>query len=471
MKKTGYKIVFNLYFKFFIAFFVLISIFNGIVLYLLNINISNENSNANWTSWPAYFTSNFSDKICFEEGKPQLTDEGIRKLEEYKLGFQMVDKDGNVILIYNEPKGAANHYSPMEMVQLYKTGGKIKDHTMFVGSIESNGEEWAYIIDFPAKISKVTLYLNYDKYLNIKFVLIGLFIFLILITAVYGICINHALSNIIAGIRKLASNAYVPIKEKGMYKEVFNNLNLLDSKLKASEEERKRNEILREEWIANISHDLKTPLSPIRGYAEILTDEYFVDLDEVKKYGQIILRNVENVETIVENLNFKYQLKNGMLPIKRKEENIVRLLKEVIINILNDPKYEERDIIFNCSESRINFNLDNTLLKRAFTNLLYNSVIHNSPETIIKVSVTEADKIYIKIEDNGKGMAEEDVKKLFARYYRGTNSSVSVKGSGLGMAIAKQIIEAHDGKISVESKQNISTKIEMEFHNKLQTEK
>ena len=272
MKKSGYKIIFNLYFKFFIAFLILISIFIGISFYLLNVNISNENSNANWASWPANFTSNFSDKIYFKEGKPQLTDEGIRKLEEYKLGFQMVDKDGNVILVYNAPEGALNHYSPMEMVQLYKTGGRIKNYTMFVGSIKNNEEEWAYIIGFPAKISKVTMYLNYDNYLNIKFVLIGLFILLILFTAIYGICINRTLSNIITGIKKLASNAYVPMKEKGMYKEVFNNLNLLDSKLKASEEERKRNEILREEWIANISHDLKTPLSPIKGYAEILAD-------------------------------------------------------------------------------------------------------------------------------------------------------------------------------------------------------
>ena len=192
--------------------------------------------------------------------------------------------------------------------------------------------------------------------------------------------------------------------------------------------------------------------------------------DDVKKYGEIILRNAQNVETIVENLNFTYQLKNGMFPINRKEGNITRLLKEVIISILNHPQYEDRNIIFNCSESRVNFNFDNTLLTRAFTNLLYNSVIHNSSDTIIKVSIKKEDKIYIKIEDNGKGMSEEDVKKLFERYYRGTNSSVSVKGSGLGMAIAKQIIEAHEGKINVESKLNIGTNIEIEFYNKLQTE-
>lgn len=471
MKKSGYKRVFNLYFKFFIAFLVCISIFIGMAFYLLNVSINNENTYANWTSWPAYFTSNFSDEIYFQDGRPQLTNEGIMKLEEYKLGFQMVDKDGNVTLVYNSPEGAASHYSYMEMVQLYKTGGNFKDYTLFVGSVTNNEEEWAYIIGFPAKISKVTMYLNYDNFLNIKFVLLGGFIVLIVLVGIYGICINRTLSNIIAGIKRLASNDYFPIKEKGMYKEVFNNLNILNSKLKASEEERKRDEILREEWIANISHDLKTPLSPIKGYGEILTDlEYNVSNEDVKKYGEIILRNAQNVENLVENLNFTYQLKNGMLPINCKEGNITRLLKEVIISILNHPQYEDRNIIFNCLESKVNFNFDNTLLTRAFTNLLYNSVIHNSSDTIIKVSIKNEDKIFIKIEDNGKGMSEEDVKKLFARYYRGTNSSVSVKGSGLGMAIAKQIIEAHDGKINVESKLNSGTNIEIEFYNKLQIE-
>ncbi|AKA68900.1 sensor histidine kinase [Clostridium scatologenes] len=466
MKKSEYKIIFNLYFKFFIGLLILISIFMGIVLYILNVSISSENSYANWSSWPGYFTSNFYKKISFEEGKPKLTDSAVSQLKEYKLSFQIVDKNGDTALEYNEPKGALKHYSPIDIVQLYKNGYSAGDYTMFVGSVNNRGEKWTYIIGFPAKISKITMYVNYDKFAKIKFIILSLFILLIILVAVYGIWMNRTLSNITTAIKRLASNDYIPIKEEGMYKDLFYSLNLLDNKLKASEEERRRNQTLREEWIANISHDLKTPLSPIKGYAEILTDaKYDVSLLDVKKYGEVILRNAENVEDIVENLNFTYQLKNGMLPINRSEENLVRLLKEVIINILNHPKYEERNVIFNCIEDRINFNFDNTLLRRAFTNLLYNSVIHNDADTIIKVSVRQEDKIYITIEDNGKGMSEEEVKKLFQRYYRGTKSSISVKGSGLGMAIAKQIIEAHNGKVNVKSKLNVGTSIYIEFIN------
>jgi len=467
MKKSGYKIIFNLYSKFFIGFLILIFFCIGIATYLLKVSISNENSYVNWSSQPIPFTSNFSEKIYFKDGKPQLMDSAIGELKKYKLCFQIVDKNGEVVSGYNVPAGASHHYAPIEMVQLYKDGGSLKNYTMFVGSIDNNGEKWTYIIGFPAKISKITLYLNYDKASQVKFVILGVLVLIMILITVYSVRVSYLLSNIIKGIGSLASNSYIPTKENGIYHDVYKSLNILNNKLKASEVERKRNETLREEWIANISHDLKTPLSPIKGYAEILTDsQYIVTSEDTKKYGTIILKNVKNVETIVENLNFTYQLKNGMLPLNRKDGNLVRLLKEVIINILNHPEYEDRDIMFNCSEEKIFYNFDNTLLERALTNLVYNAVIHNAPDTMIKVYIKDEDKIYIKIEDNGKGMGEEKLEKLFQRYYRGTNSNVSVKGSGLGMAIAKQIVEEHKGNIYVESNLNVGTSITIEFPKK-----
>lgn len=469
MKKYVKKNILNIYFKILMIIAILIILFIGICIYILNVRISEEN-NINWSSWPVSFTTNFCNEISFNEGIPQLTDSAIEDLKKYKLSFQMIDKNGDVILKYNDLQGAKKHYSPIEMVQLYKTGGRDNNYTMFVGSTNNNGEEWAYIIGFPVKISKVTMYFNYKNYINVKYIIFILFVAIISVILFYGILINKTLLKIVSSIKSISLNSeevnrkFIPLKEKGMYKDVFHSINILNSRLKASEDERKRTETLREEWIANISHDLKTPLSPIRGYAEILADsEYNVEPKEAERYGKIILRNVQSVETIVENLNFTYQLKNEMLPLDFQQGNIVRLLKEVIISILNHPKYEKRNISFSCSEDRINFKFDYTLLNRAFTNLLYNSVIHNSSDTIIKVTIEKKDKIYINIEDNGKGMDENELKKLFERYYRGTKSSASVKGSGLGMAIAKQIIEAHGGNIDVKSKFNIGTSISVIF--------
>jgi len=459
MKKLNYKFISRLYSIFFVLFLILICLFVVITAYLLK---SDNGSKASWASWPISFTEKFSDKIIFNDGKPELSASGINELKKYKLSFQIIDENGHVVKSYNKLKGELLHYSPIQMVQLYKSSGDIKNHTIFVGSVKSSGTRWTYIIAFPMKVSKLTLYVDYDKASNFKFIILGVVFVIMLIIVVYGMKMNHSLLEVISSIKKLASNSYVPMQKNGIYQDVYENLNLLDTKLKAAELERKKNQTLREEWISNISHDLKTPLSPIKGYAEILADfNYEVNPKDAQKYGTIILRNASNLENIVTDLNFTYKLKNGKVPMKKEDGNLVRLLKEVIIDILNIPKYEERNIVFKCTEDKVNFKFDNTLLRRGFTNLVYNSVVHNEPNTILKVSIEEDDRIHINIEDNGKGMGEEELNKLFERYYRGTSSEV--KGSGLGMAIAKQIIEAHDGNIYVESKLNVGTSIKIEF--------
>ena len=96
-------------------------------------------------------------------------------------------------------------------------------------------------------------------------------------------------------------------------------------------------------------------------------------------------------------------------------------------------------------------------MERSITNLIFNALIHNQKNTEVFVDIQKRDKIYIEIIDNGKGISEEDLGKLFNRYYRGTNTA-DHKGSGLGMSIAKEVIEAHCGSIAVESKLGIDRK-------------
>jgi|GEM_PF-1324430 len=115
------------------------------------------------------------------------------------------------------------------------------------------------------------------------------------------------------------------------------------------------------------------------------------------------------------------------------------------------------------ANSEIIYCFDETLLKRALNNLIYNALIHNPADTEIHVALQAGNKISITIEDNGNGMSAEEVDKLFQRYYRGTNTEEKAEGTGLGMAIAKQIIEIHDGEIHVESQKNAGTMITITF--------
>lgn len=215
----------------------------------------------------------------------------------------------------------------------------------------------------------------------------------------------------------------------------------------------------RREWIANITHDMKTPLSPIKGYAEILSQETLNDEALIQEYASIILKNVNHTEKLINDLKLTYQLESGALPFNPQEVSIIHSLRDCIIDIINDPQFSENDIEFVSSQPEIYAQIDEALFRRAIQNIIINAFMHNPPKTKVAVTVTENDceKIMISIRDNGTGMDEEALAKLFSRYYRGTNTEQKAEGSGLGLAIAKQIIQLHGGEINVMSQLNEGT--------------
>jgi signal transduction histidine kinase len=169
------------------------------------------------------------------------------------------------------------------------------------------------------------------------------------------------------------------------------------------------------------------------------------------------------MQDLVEDLRITYQLKNEALPLEKEPVNLVGLLREVVIDLLNDPSCQGAQVNFAPAAEEIYFNGDSHLLQRAFTNLILNAVVHNPIETPVNVSIRKEKTIYIVIQDQGKGIAPEDVERLFERYYRGTNTGVGHKGSGLGMAIARQVVEAHGGRLEVRSQESVGTSIEIRF--------
>lgn len=254
----------------------------------------------------------------------------------------------------------------------------------------------------------------------------------------------------------------------GAFRDVYDRLNALDSELRLSDEARIRNEKLREEWIANITHDLKTPLSPIRGYAELVSNlDYATRPDEIRKYGNTILKNTAYAEKLIDDLKLTYRLQNEMIPLHKCNQNIVRFVKKLVIDILNNPEFESRNIAFHSSREAVMLSFDAVLLKRALNNLLINALVHNSKETEVSVFIKAEENIQICIQDNGKGISKEGLNNLFTRYYRGINTIAKPEGTGLGMAIAKQIIELHGGSISVESEIGIGTEIVLELPTKI----
>ena len=198
---------------------------------------------------------------------------------------------------------------------------------------------------------------------------------------------------------------------------------------------------------------MKTPLSPVKGYAELLADGTDVDTKTAQEYGTIILKNVDYAEKLMNDLKLTYQLESGAFPFRPQPVRLVRYLKELVIDIANDPAFSDRSIEFAYDLPEFTVSIDPDLFHRAISNLVINALVHNPPTTKVIVSVLKENQdIFISVRDNGIGISEAEQAELFNRYYRGTNTKEKTEGSGLGLAIAKQIIVLHGGEIAVKSK-------------------
>ncbi len=418
------------------------------------------------SDYPPSFTLSFKSYIETDEDGILISREGQELLKKRSAWLQVLDGNGNEIYELYKPEDTPSYYSPADIVHYHMYSGSIDGYTLFVSDTGSDSN-LSYIIGFPSTtISKhIFEYESSTSALIFKFILV-VFIISISVFLIIGFLFGNKLTTpllyIIQGVDFLAEDKYIiDYEEKGVYRKVFRSLNKLTETLRINRRERAKIEKMREEWIANISHDLKTPLSSIKGYAEILANEdYEISNKDVVHHSNIILNKANYMEELIEELRLHEKLKNNALVINKTKGNLTKFLRGIIIEILNHPDYENRIIHFNPQNENIEFYFDESLMGRSIANLIFNALVHNEKDTEVFVDIREQKKIYIEIKDNGKGINEENLKNLFNRYYRGTNTE-NHKGSGLGMSIAKEIIEAHGGSISVKSRLNKGTTIKI----------
>ncbi|WP_315116494.1 HAMP domain-containing sensor histidine kinase [uncultured Clostridium sp.] len=448
---------------------ILINIIGGAILIFdggrNNIGIINGIS----YSSPEDFTREFKEYLIEDKDKIYIHSDGEKILKEKEAWIQILDDGGNEVYNYEKPVKVKEHYTPVELIHAYKYILPDSMSTIFVGEKKLGNRDYSYIIGFPSERIKRNV-ISYDTYNLGNSLRIGIYIILLidaLIALLFGYLFSRRLTkplvNIIKDVKILSEGEYnLKREEKGIYKEIYYNINNLSSKLRSNEEERKKLDKMREEWISNISHDIKTPLVSVKGYAEILSsEEYDCSKEEVREYSKIIEDKSNYIKDLIDDLNLSTRLKNKVLALNLKNTNIVSLARGVVIDILNNPQTSNVNIDFSTSREVIEKDVDEILIKRVITNILYNSIVHNDENVDIEVKVEKKDRIHISIMDNGKGIKGEDLKYIFERYYRGTNTGKRHKGSGLGMAIAKDIVEAHDGIINIESEFGVGTKIEI----------
>ena len=210
-------------------------------------------------------------------------------------------------------------------------------------------------------------------------------------------------------------------------------------------------ENLRREFVANVSHELKTPITSIKGFAETLIEGAKNDEQSLDMFLNIILKESNRIESLVTDLLDLSHIEQQ----KELEINYMNL-SELAINIIDNLQTQaqnkrikiqseiEKDVIIEAHENKI---------AQVITNLLSNAINYSSEDNKVIVRVYRNDnKVYLEIQDYGIGISETDQKRIFERFYRVDKArSRDSGGTGLGLSITKHIVEAHNGRIDVKS--------------------
>ena len=226
-------------------------------------------------------------------------------------------------------------------------------------------------------------------------------------------------------------------------------------KLKRSEiESLKKEDLYRKEFVGNVAHELKTPLFSIEGYISNLLDGAMDDKELLKKYLKRAEKSVDRLTYIIKDLDLITQLESLTLKLQITSFDIVKLTEEIIEDLEISASKKNIKIIFNkIYDNEILVDADRNRIEQVLTNLITNSINYGSEKGTTEISFeSDEENIMIKVNDNGEGISEENMPRLFQRFFRvDISRSRSQGGSGLGLAIVKHIIDAHNENIYVQS--------------------
>ncbi len=275
-------------------------------------------------------------------------------------------------------------------------------------------------------------------------------VFLIYVIANFKLL--KSIKPIVNGIQSLPMGEPVYIKGRGLLSELAMNINKTSEILQSQNNQLRKKETARANWIAGVSHDIRTPLSMVMGYAGQLRDDTHLTDDERQK-ASVIVKQSERMRNLINDLNLASKLEYNMQPIHLKKENLITILRQVVVDFINMDIDTKHPIEWKTDEALIfcPVNADKDLIKRAIGNLIQNSINHNEQGCKIYISVSALNgQCTITVADDGIGATDKQIEKLNkASHYMVCDENIAEQRHGLGLLIEKQIIIAHGGNTTI----------------------
>lgn len=399
----------------------------------------------------------------------QATEELTAELQENGDGTYFVSERGKQILaerdawavLVQDGTGDVVWYSenlPAE-IPLHYTAAQISADTL--GYIEdyptttAARENDLLIMGHPKETYWKSMWNTYDLSLiknlprNVVMIFLVNLLVVFLIYAFSTSGIVRYIRPLIRGIEALPEER-VYVREKGLFTDLAHSVNEASEKLKIQEQELKKKERARANWISGVSHDIRTPLSMVMGYAAQMEDDAELP-DEARKRAQMIRLQSVKMKNLVKDLNLASKLEYQMQPLHMERISLAAVVRQTVAEFANLDFEEKYPICFEAKEGsgRGMIRGDKDLLCRAIGNILTNSQVHNPDGCGIMVETDAGDGAFvIRLEDDGIGIGEEELQKLQSTpHYMMSDGGVEEPRHGLGLLIVRQIVVAHGGTV------------------------
>ncbi|MFQ6772859.1 MAG: sensor histidine kinase [Clostridia bacterium] len=259
--------------------------------------------------------------------------------------------------------------------------------------------------------------------------------------------ILNATERIAAGdfsVKLMPMHEYIKYDE---YDLIFQNINTMTAELS-------KNEILKNDFISNVSHEIKTPLSVIQNYARVLQSDK-LSKENRDEYLKGLVTQTKKLSDLISNILKLNKLENQKIVPEIEEIDLAELLRTCTLSF--EELFESKNIKLNCNIDEMKITSSASLLEIVFNNLISNAIKFTDREGKISISLkSEGDYAVVRVKDSGCGISQEVGEHIFDKFYQG-DSSHSNEGNGLGLAMVKKVIDLIGGEISVESKVGVGS--------------
>ena len=389
----------------------------------------------------------------------------------------LLDTQGNILSYYAPDKTVKVNKVPLEPIEAFINAD---DEKFLMGLDPKNPQNEkafsaASVIEDGKLMGYIYVILGSEEYDNASQLLLGSYILRLGLRSIsFSLAAALLLSFIIVGLttrnfRKITGvirnfkngdlTTRVNIKSKSELGEFAESFNEMADTIVHNIEEIKKIDFLRRELIANVSHDLRTPISIIQGYLEtVLIKSETLSEEEKNKYLETTLDNTKRLQALVEELFELSKLESKQITPKLEVFALAELLQDIQQKNALEVKSKQINLKIDTPQNQPMINADIAMMEKVFQNLLDNSLKFTPADGEINIKLIDNDNsILVKFADTGCGIEKEDLPHIFERYHKSKRVVSNQKGTGLGLAIVKKILELHGINISVESEKDKGT--------------